>query len=110
MGFEQDILVTCRSCTSKVNLAEMYRDGSSENLVCKSCYKKMYYGKNNEGRLMQAGVPNKIHYQCLNCSYSFSRAPNFNLGGVCVNCGKQALQRKDTKEILAKDPNAFLEY
>ncbi|MBI5391431.1 hypothetical protein HZB00_00350 [Candidatus Woesearchaeota archaeon] len=110
MGFDQDILVSCRECATKYTLAEMKHDDSGENLICKECYKKLYGGKNNESRLIQSAESKRINYKCFNCGYAFSRSESFNFGGICVNCGKTSVQREDTKTIFIKNKKQLLDY
>ncbi len=106
---EQNIQVMCKRCSSKVPLSKMRHDRAGENLVCVSCYNKMY-ASNEPPKVYQTAESNRVKYSCLSCGYKFARAEGFSFGGACFNCGKKSVQREDTKSVVMKDGKNLLDY
>ncbi len=108
---EQNVQILCKKCTSKVAVSQMHYDKSGENLICTPCYNKLYIKTTPEqSEIYQSSNSNRIKYHCLSCGYKFSRTEEFSFGGKCFNCGKQTVQREDTKQVLLKDSKHLLDY
>src|SRR3990167_9181786 len=108
---EQNMQVMCKRCSSKVPLSKMRYDKSGNNLICGECYVKLYTPSVEEEKpaVYQSAVSNRVKYNCLSCGFKFSRAEGFSFGGKCFNCGKQTVQREDTKSVMVKDSKNLLD-
>ena len=109
---EQNTQIMCKRCSSKVPISKMRYDKTGNNLICNSCYGKLYNPPPEEKKseVYQSAVSDRVKYHCLSCGYKFSRAEGFSFGGKCFNCGKQTVQREDTKQVLVKDSKNLLDY
>ncbi len=107
---EQKIQMVCKNCSLKVPISKLRYDKTGDGLICYECYEKLYALKKERPQVYQSATSDRVKYHCLSCGYKFSRAESFDFGGKCFNCGKQSVQREDTKQVLMKDSKNLLDY
>ncbi|HLC85931.1 MAG TPA: hypothetical protein VJG30_01435 [Candidatus Nanoarchaeia archaeon] len=110
MESNQDIIIACTSCSSRVPISQTTYGSSGKNLICFDCYNSIAKGNKPERVVQSADVPDRVSYKCMSCSHSFSRASTFQFGGQCFNCGKKSVQVVETKDIVMKDRKSLLDY
>ncbi len=109
MGYNQDVVVACASCSAKVPISQTTY-GDDKNLICFSCYNSIARGSRPDRVVQTSIAPDKIYYKCNVCGFSFSRSANFQFGGHCFNCGKKSVQVIATNDIVMKDRKSLLDY
>ena len=108
---EQNMQILCKRCSLKVPISKMRYDQSGDNLICTSCYERLYKKEEAEKpQVYQSAVSDRVKYNCLSCGFKFSRSEEFSFGGLCFNCGKPTVQREDTKRVIVKDSKNLLDY
>ena len=107
----QDILVSCNKCTAKVPITQTTYDQGGKNLICFECYNKLAKGLEPEPykTLQSAEYPKRISYTCSHCHFKCSRTEDFVFNGLCVNCGRRAVQTEE-KQFVLKDRKSLLDY
>lgn len=105
-----DTMVACTRCTSSVPIENTTYDSNGKKLICFGCYNKLVKGIIPDRVLQSAEIPTRFNYTCLSCGFKFSRAISFQFGGGCFNCGKQAIQKDLTKEMIFRDRKSLLDY
>ncbi len=105
----EETLILCQRCSSKKDMNQMKLDKAQNILLCAKCYYQVY-AKGKEDRVLQAADVKRVHYSCMHCGYKFSRSESFVFGGLCFNCGRNMLQREDTKELLVRPAKTLLDY
>src|SRR3989344_261469 len=105
----QDVMVACVECTSKVSLGNTIYDKKGTSLICYECYNKLARGIQPEQyKTVQSSEPDKLIYNCRSCGFKFSRSKNFKFNGLCFNCGKESLQIEQTQEKLIRNRKTLL--
>lgn len=116
MQFEQQRLVSCEVCSTRVNVKDMKFDMTGTSLICQECYERQasrstrFMEQKNLGesaaierRLERAkNTINYIFYKCEGCQYSFSRKVDFKFNN-CPNCGCQSvkiMQKNSAQQIV----------
>ena len=106
----QDVVVSCTRCANSVPIGHTTYDSNGKNLICFNCYNKLVKGIKPDRVVQSAEIPDRVKYNCLSCGFKFSRTITFHFGGHCFNCGKSAVQREETKQVLVRDRKSLLDY
>ena len=107
---DQDVIISCTRCANSVPIGHTTYDSNGKSLICFNCYNKIIKGLKPDRVLQSAEIPDRFNYSCLSCNFKFSRSASFQFSGLCFNCGKSAVQREQTKELVFRDRKSLLDY
>ncbi len=116
MLFQEEVLLSCKRCSTKVPKSSVKYNSTGEYLICSPCYAKEHGDVKTAETKQRTYDPitsnlERVDYECGSCGYNYSRKAGLNFTSNCPYCSRNTVKRKGydpaKDEDLTQKPGLF---